>query len=400
MSAPIDLDVLVVGGGIAGLWAMRRLQDAGYVCALVERDAIGAGQSRAAQGIIHGGLKYALGGTAGARRNPTASGLAAMPERWRASLAGRAEPDLREVPGPDRCCWLWADRSLGGRLASVLASRFLRERARLVERPQWPAFLCATDFDGLALRLDEPVVDVPAVLSALAAPLTARLLRLPDAAARLARTSDAILLELDAATLRARSIVLCAGAGNAALQGALGVDGPPQCLRPLHQVCVETAWPHAVFGHCLTGQRGSEPPLTITTHDGGEGSLLYLGGALATAGVDRSRAKQIDAARRALARALPGAPLADAPMTTLRIDRAEPATAGRRRTDEAFLAQQDGVFTAWPRKLALAPRLAERLLLALPPPERDAPARGQRLDEALAGLERPALAPPFRMAAT
>lgn len=399
MSAPVDIDVLVVGAGIAGLWATRRLQAAGHVCALVERDGLGAGQSHAAQGIIHGGLKYALGHTAGDVGSPERGALSTMPERWRTSLAGLEEPDLRCVPGPARECWLWADRNLGGHLASILAPWLLRNRARRVERPQWPAFLHAADFSGLVLRLDEIVVDVPAVLGALATPLTRRLVRLPDAEARLERSGDGIRLELEAATLRARSIVLCAGAGNAGLQRALGVDGAAQRLRPLHQVCVETPWPHAVFGHCLTGQRSSEPPLTITTHDCSGDSLLYLGGALATEGVERSRMEQIDAARRALARALPGTPLADAPMTTLRIDRAEPAEAGRRRTDEAFLARAEDVFIAWPRKLALAPDLADRLLLALPPPGPDARAREARLLAALAGSERPTLAAPFATAA-
>lgn len=393
MTAPIDLDVLVVGAGIAGLWVTRRLQATGRVCALVERDALGAGQTHAAQGIVHGGLKYALDGS-------TAAGaLAAMPERWRESLDGRTEPDLGDARVAARACWLWADRTLAGHLGTTLAPWLLRDRARRTERADWPDFLEATDFDGLVLRLDEIVVDVPAVLRALAAPLAPRLLRLPDAEARLARGRGGIQLQLDGASLRARCVVLCAGAGNAALQQVLGVEGPALCLRPLHQVCVETAWPHAVFGHCLTGSRGTEPSLTMTTHASGDGALLYLGGALATEGVARDRSAQIDAARRALAAALPGAPFADAPMTTLRIDRAEPAEQGRRRTDEAFLARSGDVFTAWPRKLALAPDLADRLVAALPAPAADAAQRDARLLEALADAERPVLAPPFAAAA-
>ncbi|HRJ12593.1 MAG TPA: FAD-dependent oxidoreductase, partial [Alphaproteobacteria bacterium] len=56
----IDLDALILGGGIAGLWLARRLQLAGYRVVLLENQKLGGGQTLASQGIIHGGLKYAL----------------------------------------------------------------------------------------------------------------------------------------------------------------------------------------------------------------------------------------------------------------------------------------------------------------------------------------------------
>ena len=49
---------------------------------------------RLPRGIVHGGLKYALGGKATA----ASRALAAMPARWRACLAGRGDIDLRGVP--------------------------------------------------------------------------------------------------------------------------------------------------------------------------------------------------------------------------------------------------------------------------------------------------------------
>ncbi|MBT8429591.1 MAG: FAD-dependent oxidoreductase, partial [Gammaproteobacteria bacterium] len=56
------LDIAIFGGGIAGLWTLARLRQAGYRVALFERLAIGGIQSIASQGIIHGGTKYALTG--------------------------------------------------------------------------------------------------------------------------------------------------------------------------------------------------------------------------------------------------------------------------------------------------------------------------------------------------
>jgi len=55
-----ELDVLVLGGGIAGLWTLDTLHRRGYRVALLEQARLGQGQSIQAQGIVHGGGKYAL----------------------------------------------------------------------------------------------------------------------------------------------------------------------------------------------------------------------------------------------------------------------------------------------------------------------------------------------------
>jgi hypothetical protein len=244
-------------------------------------------------------------------------------------------------------------------------------------------------------------VDVPSLLDALAAPLAPRLLRLPDLQDRLGRDASGLRLTLDGAVLRPERLVLCAGAGNEALLAALGEAGPAMQRRPLHQVCVAVDHPHPIHGHCLTGQRGTEPRLTITSHPRADGGWLwYLGGALAGAGVDRDRAAQIAAAREALAGALPWVDLAGARFSTLRVDRAEPAVRGRRRPDEAFVEAHGEIVTAWPTKLTLAPDLADRVAAQLPAPAADAEGRDAALLGALARADRPARAPGFEVRAT
>ena len=57
-----------------------------------------------------------------------------------------------------------------------------------------------------------------------------------------------------------------------------------------------------------------------------------------------------------------------AELSTLRIDRAEPAEHGGRRPDEAFAASRGAVIVAWPTKLSLVPDLGERVLALLPAP--------------------------------
>src|SRR5262247_4103952 len=83
-------DIVVVGGGIAGLWALNRLCHAGYDAVLIERDSLGAGQTLASQGILHGGHRYLLG----AKPSDHARAIAPMPAIWLACLAGASEINL------------------------------------------------------------------------------------------------------------------------------------------------------------------------------------------------------------------------------------------------------------------------------------------------------------------
>src|SRR5699024_8594296 len=86
-------DIVIFGGGIAGLWLINRLQARGFQCLLLETDTLGGAQTLASQGIIHGGLKYALGGGL----SNESEAIAGMPDRWRGAIAGQDNIDLRGV---------------------------------------------------------------------------------------------------------------------------------------------------------------------------------------------------------------------------------------------------------------------------------------------------------------
>jgi hypothetical protein len=116
-----------------------------------------------------------------------------------------------------------------------------------------------------------------------------------------------------------------------------------------------------VYAHCLGAS--VNPRVTITSHyDQNNTIVWYLGGQLAEEGVQRSDAEQIRQARDELAELIPWLSLANSEWGILDIDRAEVRKPDGSRPD-SFYAEQDGnIITAWPTKLALAPKLAGDVL--------------------------------------
>lgn len=362
-----EVDVAIVGGGIAGLWLANLLGRRGYGCVLLEADALGGAQTLASQGLIHGGLKYALSGNL----TGASEAIAGMPARWRACLAGTGELDLRAVqPLADRYC-LFAAESTLGRLTAFFASRALRGRIERLDPDDYPPALRDPGFRGVVYTLDDFVLDARALVGVLAEGAAGRLYRHrlgPDA---VRATADGVLLDLGSERLLARRLVLAAGAGNEPLIERLGLDVPMQ-RRPLQQVLVRHRYPHPLFGHCLTGIRRPEPRLTITSHRAGDGWLWYLGGQLATDGAELAPDALVRHARAELAACLPWIDWRDAVISTFSIDRAEPAQKGGRRPDQAFVDAQGACLVCWPTKLSLVPDLGDRVLALLPPPTTDA----------------------------
>src|SRR5262245_9280682 len=160
----IRVDVAVIGGGIAGLWIVERLRARGHRVLCIERTAFGDGQTIRSQGMIHGGLKYALNGTFG----PASRSLAAMPARWRECLAGRDVPDLRGVRVLSDYGYLWSPNDgVVGMLGALLASKMLHGAVRPLGRGERPAPFEHPKFTGVVYELDELVVDTASLLDRL-----------------------------------------------------------------------------------------------------------------------------------------------------------------------------------------------------------------------------------------
>ncbi len=384
MSQALSTDVLIVGGGIAGLWLNARLRRQGFATLLVENASLGGGQSVKSQGIIHGGAKYALHGAL----TGASEAIADMPRRWREALAGGGELDLSGVRLLSDAHYLWSPGSLAGNITSFFASKAVRGRVDQVKGEQLPAALQHPKFKGKVYRLAELVLDVPSLITRLAE-LAGDGLLAGQRIEPLLEQGELAGLEVDGRPIRAQRIILSAGRGNAELLAALGLKQPAQQLRPLHMVLAKGAALKPLYAHCLGG--GPKPRVTITSHPAADGQWVwYLGGDLAEAeGVPASRPRRSPRPNGRSASCCPG---------SIRAACSGPAcesTAPSRRNPgwcartTPFLAEQDRLLVGWPTKLALAPDFADRVLAAL---DRDAiqPARHAPLPP----LPRPAIAPP------
>ena len=345
--SPIEVDVAIVGAGIAGLWIGNLLTARGFTVAICDGEPIGGTQTIASQGIIHAGAKYAL-----RRRAAIADQLAPMPERWRACLAGTGEVDLAGVRVLAPHVHLHAARS-GAKARAVLTSFALGGATRV--DASTPPFR-----GGALLRLPDFVIDVPSLVRQLAAPLRHGALTARIATQGVVPGPEGVAhIVIGGRQLRATIYVFAAGAGNGAFARRIGAANAATRLRPLRQTCARMRRPPPpVFAHCLAAAVGAAPELTVTSH----GDVLYIGGGVANAGVDRSDGEQIDIVRALLADHLPALDLAGAEFATFVVERAESA---RRDGREAFVARHRNCLVCWPGKLSLAPRLGDLALRAL-----------------------------------
>lgn len=385
--------VVVHGGGIAGLWILRELLGRGLDAMLVESDELGAAQTVASQGVIHGGVKYALNGVL----TDSSEAIRGMPGRWSRAMQGGGAVDLRGVGVLSDHQVLWSSASITGRLTTFFASRALSSRLSRVEAAALPEAFHHQGFKGSVYRIEEQVLDIPSVVSALATPVLPRILRVRgvefSASGGAVRTA---MFQTDqgAVAVRGAMHVFAAGAGNEVLLQDCGLAGLPRTQRrPLHQVMVRLPRLPSLYGVCMGG--GPKPLLVATTHRHSNGETVwYLGGELAESGVNRDPAAQIAAARERLDDLFPWMDWTGAQWATWRGDRAEPARDDGARAPGAVAVRTGNVITAWPSKLALAPALADQVVDLLADL---APASAQTTFPDL--LPRPAIArPPWETA--
>jgi len=360
----IDLDIAIIGGGVAGLWLANRLKFQGFKLALFEQRALGSDQTMASQGMIHGGMKYTLSGMlTGASET-----IADMPKHWRACLCGEGDVDLRNTRLLSDHFYLWSGSSVTSKLSSFLASTALNGRVDPVPDDRRPPVLRHADFGGNLYKLEDIVLDVHSLITNLAHNVEAHCFHIDWAKARWQTESDTLSLRIDheeqTYVVRAQRFIFCAGKGNGDLLASLGLKRPAMQLRPLQQVMVKHKYPYSFYGHCLGGE--TTPRLTISSHRlNNTDYVWYLGGSIAEKGAAMTSEELIIKAQLELAELLPWVDMSGAEWKTLPIERAEPLQPNFLRPENAFVGTTPGVsnlLVAWPTKLTLAPNLANQVI--------------------------------------
>lgn len=355
MHRTIHTDVAILGGGISGLWILNVLRKRGYRALLLEKRALGEGQTIASQGMIHGGIKYTLEGfTTGSSET-----IAAMPDLWRDCLSGNGPVDLSRVSLLSPEYFLFSDDSVTSRLTAFFGSRSLRGRISPLDAGNLPEPFDHPAFRGNVYRLQDIVLDAASLLTALFDHVRDYVFK---ATASLVDDESGRHIELEDGTrIVAGNYVLAAGAGNEALIG----ENNPSCAmqrRPLHQVMVRSRNLPRLYAHAVNLGSGAKPRVTITTHTGRGANVWYLGGNVAETGVHRGEAQQIEFARSELSALFPWIDLEGAGWATLRLDRAEPAQETGNRPDHPFARALGKTIVCWPTKLTLVPMLADQVL--------------------------------------
>jgi glycerol-3-phosphate dehydrogenase len=389
---PINVDITLIGGGIAGLWLLNRLRALGYNAILFEQNRLGGAQTIASQGMIHGGMKYTLGG-AFTKLSET---IANMPSHWRSCLAGQGDVDLSRAQVLSDQMYLWSSASIGSKLATFFASRATQSRVKAVVKHERPAVFQDKAFNGKLYRLEEIVVDVPSVVSVLAENYREAIFKIDWQQAKFVRASEGGVeaLQINHAghlkTIQSQRFIFAAGEGNENLLQQLSMTQPEMQRRPLHQVLVKHDYPHPLYAHCIG--TSPIPRLTVSSHATSDGKWIwYLGGGLATKGVEQTESKLLATAKQELKDLFSWIDLNQAQWACLRINRAEPSQHDLMLPDVAFAKSCDNVIVVWPTKLTLSPNLATEVVGLLRQQQVSPRYPGLNL---LASLPRPKVAQP------
>lgn len=328
-------DIVILGGGIAGLWTLAHLRSLGYNALLLEKTALGGGQSIASQGIIHSGLKYALAGQV----SSLAQSISAMPEAWRAALRGEGPVNLSAARTNAESQMLLIPKGFMGGIINVVAKQTLGGRD-----VELPAELAAAGFDGRAVVMGEPVLDIPSVIEALAA-----------------QHADCIRQGESAEGINFKKLIVTAAGNNAALADQNGhSEGLKTQARPLLMGMMAPA-PFPLFAHLVGASE--KPVATITTHRRDDGTLVwYLGGGVAERDKNSDPSVMIEACRAALEKYMPGLDLGNVQWAAQPIDRHE----GKSETDgwlpdTPTVHNVENTLYAWPTKLTFTPMLAAKV---------------------------------------
>ena len=365
MNLTYSTNIVIFGGGVAGLWLLNRMQSEGYDSILFETNTLGGRQTLDSQGIIHGGLKYALKGSMGR----DSQNIANMPSRWRQCLRGGGEIDLTDVGILNENYYMWSDGGMKSRLKSYLGSKSLRGRIDIVEKDHYPEFFRESSVKGTLYKLPDFVIDTLSLLKKLVSTTDNRIFSLTDCNYKFYSKSGTPEQQLQikvndkTVNIEADLFIFCAGEGNQELISRAALSNIKAQERPLHMVYLRKSKLPKIYVHCIGNDFNLTPSVTVTSHTAQSGDVIwYLGGDIAESGINKSRGEQIDAARELMGNTFPWLNLSNARWESFYINRSEANIQSSFRPDDAVVKEEKNVLVAWPTKLTLVPSLADKVL--------------------------------------
>ena len=352
----INYDMVIIGGGIAGLWTLAMARTRGINAILFEKGQVGQGQTIASQGIIHGGSKYALAGSISRATNM----ISDMPETWRKFMLGAGEFQLHGINMLSNTQHLIPSAGIDTQLLSFLGSKSMASHTEKVGKKHLPEHFHQLGIKRSVFRLNEIVLDVRSILNAFMQELKPWIYQYEITGNDISESNEKSYrhrINISGNTIQCAWLVLASGEGNGRFTAAT-----PMQTRPLNMVMMKGHKLPMIYAHFIG--RSTKPVLTVTSHSTPDGQVVwYMGGDLAENGVDKNEAEQIDIAKKLLAKLVPGLTIDNhLSFGCYRINRAEPRQNTLTRPDDAFISSYNNIITGWPTKLALAPRFAEKVL--------------------------------------
>ncbi len=353
------IDTVILGGGIAGLFTLSMLLEKGYSAVLLEKSALGSGQTIKSQGIIHGGTKYSLLG----KQTEAQRQIAQMPTYWRKALSGGDEsiPDLSATEILAEKQLMWALPTLSSKVTGFFAGKLMRSHVDKLEQNQRPICLQDPQCQGSFYALDEPVLNVQSLIAAFVKKYGDYILTdcqtVIDGHHVTAKTQN------NRYRFHAEKIIFTAGEGNQThLDKAMG----KQQLRPLRMVYAKVPKDFGqLFIHIL--EASDKPRLTVSTYPSSadDSWIWYLGGNIAEKGADLAHEQTIELAKDELSAIFPWLDFSHVVFDSFLVNRAEGLEKSQKlgsRPDTPTVFCQNEKIIAYPTKLALSPILAESVL--------------------------------------
>ena len=348
-----NYDIVICGGGVAGLWLLNVLVNAGFSVLLIEKSTTGGTQTMASQGMIHGGQRYMLG----ANSSNHAESVEPLPERWDACLEGRGELDLRGVRVLSKTQLMWPTGGLLTNLALNAATHTFKAKMRRIDAQEVPEALAGFSKRPI-YELPEKVLDIASLVQELSTPHLDRI-----------RSGNVEALERDGRltvsgfSVAAQIVICTAGLGNEQFLHMLQAGEGCSQQRPIRQIMVKPM-PFPLYGHGVT--TSYKPRITVTSHplDSG-GYVWYLGGAIADEVLELSEDDAIKYAHKEMLTLFENIEWSDKKWATWHGSRAEAYSENGRLPNGPVIQEYENVLVAWPTKLTLTPLLGDQILTRL-----------------------------------